>query len=148
MIRSIDKEGLPLTEKLLPQFLKEAGYRTGWIGKWHLGAAPAFAPWARGFDETFGFIGGGHRFTGWQPNAAPIHAPAHPQRRNRRGAAASHHRARRRGRRVFPPAQGRAVVALPAFNAPHTPHEPTAGAAGKIRHIQNPQRRNTSRKSA
>ena len=63
-----EKEGLPLSEKLLPQFLKEAGYRTGWMGKWHLGSAPAFVPWARGFDESFGFIGGGHRFTGWQPN--------------------------------------------------------------------------------
>ena len=63
-----DKEGLPLTEKLLPQYFQEAGYRTGWIGKWHFGAAPAFAPWKHGFDESFGFIGGGHRFIGWKPN--------------------------------------------------------------------------------
>jgi arylsulfatase A-like enzyme len=61
-------EGLPLTEKLLPHFLKAAGYRTGWIGKWHLGASPSHVPWQRGFDESFGFIGGGHRFTGWQPH--------------------------------------------------------------------------------
>jgi arylsulfatase A-like enzyme len=65
----LDKtEGLPLTERLLPQFMKEAGYKTGWIGKWHLGASPAHTPWARGFTETFGFIGGGHRYLGWKPN--------------------------------------------------------------------------------
>ena len=52
--------GLPLTEKLLPQFLQEAGYRTGWIGKWHLCAPPAHTPWARGFQQTYGFICGGH----------------------------------------------------------------------------------------
>ena len=57
--------GLPLTEKLLPQFLKEAGYKTGWIGKWHLGATAAHTPWARGFDQTYGFIGGGHSYSDW-----------------------------------------------------------------------------------
>ncbi len=52
--------GLPLTETLLPRVLKDAGYATGAIGKWHLGAAPAFHPNERGFSEYFGFIGGGH----------------------------------------------------------------------------------------
>ena len=43
------REGLPVTETLLPQYLRQAGYITGWIGKWHLGAAPEFRPQARGF---------------------------------------------------------------------------------------------------
>lgn len=35
---------------LLPQLLKTAGYKTGWIGKWHLSHAPGYAPGDRGFD--------------------------------------------------------------------------------------------------
>ena len=42
------REGLPLSETLLPARLLPAGYVTGWIGKWHLGAAPEFAPQRRG----------------------------------------------------------------------------------------------------
>ncbi len=68
-------EGLPLTEKLLPEFLKPAGYTTAWMGKWHLGSSPAHVPWNRGFDETYGFIGGGHRYTGWQPNGRQYTLP-------------------------------------------------------------------------
>ncbi|MBE2284224.1 MAG: sulfatase [Prosthecobacter sp.] len=53
--------GLPLTEKTYPQLMKQAGYTTGAVGKWHLGAHPQFHPNQRGFDEYFGALGGGHQ---------------------------------------------------------------------------------------
>jgi len=53
---------LPLTEQTLPELLKQAGYKTMGIGKWHLGVHEKFRPWNRGFDEYFGFLGGGHRY--------------------------------------------------------------------------------------
>jgi arylsulfatase A-like enzyme len=39
--------------------LKKVGYRTGLIGKWHLGFTPRFSPRVNGFDYFFGFHGGG-----------------------------------------------------------------------------------------
>lgn len=52
--------GLPLTETTLGQRFQQSGYRTGLIGKWHLGATPKFHPLERGFDEFFGFLHEGH----------------------------------------------------------------------------------------
>lgn len=54
--------GIPENEITLAQMLKEAGYTCGLIGKWHLGAHPKFHPLKRGFDEFFGFRGGGHNY--------------------------------------------------------------------------------------
>ncbi len=48
---------------MLPQFLKEAGYRTGIFGKWHLGYQRPNTPNDRGFDEFYGFLGGAHPYT-------------------------------------------------------------------------------------
>ena len=54
--------GLSLKEKTIGDHLKEAGYRTGWFGKSHLGYEPQFHPLKRGFDEYFGFLGGAHDY--------------------------------------------------------------------------------------
>ncbi len=54
--------GLPLTETTLADRLKKAGYKTGWVGKWHLGSAAKFYPINRGFDDAYGFLGGAHAY--------------------------------------------------------------------------------------
>jgi arylsulfatase A-like enzyme len=47
--------GLDTSEWLLPQCLKEAGYKTAIIGKWHLGHADKkYWPKQRGFDYQYG----------------------------------------------------------------------------------------------
>lgn len=46
---------------LLSEALRDAGYSTGLIGKWHLGKEPQFHPLRRGFDEFWGFLGGNSR---------------------------------------------------------------------------------------
>ncbi len=50
--------GLPATGHSLPQLLKNHGYRTALVGKWHLGYLPAFSPRAHGFEHFFGFKSG------------------------------------------------------------------------------------------
>ena len=55
VIPSAGTYGLALDEWLLPQALKEAGYQTAIIGKWHLGHAdPKYWPRQRGFDYQYG----------------------------------------------------------------------------------------------
>jgi arylsulfatase A-like enzyme len=57
-----EKLGLPLSEITLADLLRQAGYATGVVGKWHLGQVDHFHPFRRGFDEFFGFLGGGHSY--------------------------------------------------------------------------------------
>lgn len=53
---------LPAQANTLPQRLKATGCVTGMVGKWHLGSTEGFTPVDRGFDEFFGFVGGGHQY--------------------------------------------------------------------------------------
>ncbi|MEM0925959.1 MAG: sulfatase-like hydrolase/transferase [Planctomycetota bacterium] len=57
-LRETNDLGLPTSIPTLPRLLKQAGYRTGLFGKWHLGYEPKFAPHLHGFDECFYCIGG------------------------------------------------------------------------------------------
>lgn len=63
--RGLDR--LALREVTMADLLKRAGYATGLIGKWHLGAVdPRYHPNARGFDEFVGFRGGWHDYYEWR----------------------------------------------------------------------------------
>lgn len=51
--------GLATDEYILPQMLKDAGYRTAMVGKWHLGHAKTdYWPMQRGFDSFYGALVG------------------------------------------------------------------------------------------
>ena len=57
------RAGMPVTEITIAQLLKQAGYVTGVVGKWHLGYESPYQPLKRGFDEFYGFLGhGGHDY--------------------------------------------------------------------------------------
>ncbi|MPY88794.1 MAG: sulfatase-like hydrolase/transferase [Luteitalea sp.] len=53
--------GLPPGVVTWPEILRQHGYATALVGKWHLGTKPQFHPRMRGFDHFFGFLEGGNR---------------------------------------------------------------------------------------
>lgn len=54
VLNPLSTGGLPGTEVTLAESLKSAGYRTGCVGKWHLGHQAAHLPLNHGFDTFFG----------------------------------------------------------------------------------------------
>jgi arylsulfatase A len=54
VMRDNAAQGLPLEEVTVAELLKSVGYRTGMVGKWHLGQLPQFLPIHQGFDSWFG----------------------------------------------------------------------------------------------
>ena len=54
--------GLPGSELTLPEALKEGGYHSLALGKWHLGYDEGLTPNDQGFDEFLGLLGGGGLF--------------------------------------------------------------------------------------
>ena len=50
--------GIAAKEFTIAEMLRQVGYHTGIIGKWHLGYDTKFHPMTQGFDEFHGFLGG------------------------------------------------------------------------------------------
>jgi arylsulfatase A len=53
---SYNVRGIPEDEVLLPEALARRGYRTGMVGKWHLGGTAGHIPNDRGFDSFYGAL--------------------------------------------------------------------------------------------
>ncbi len=77
LIGARSRRYLPLTELTVAEALKQAGYNTGFVGKWHLGAKSQFFPQNQGFDVNVGGCGSGMPKSYFYPrwdNNPPIEA--------------------------------------------------------------------------
>ena len=64
--------GLPPSHPTLPSLLRDAGYATALVGKWHLGYPPHFGPRKSGYEEFYGFhAGGADYFAHCDPRGRP-----------------------------------------------------------------------------
>lgn len=63
----LPQAGLPETEVTFVERLSDAGYKTGLVGKWHLGATQPKHPLRKGFQEFYGFLHEGHFYVPGPP---------------------------------------------------------------------------------
>ena len=66
------ENGLGSDETTIADILKSAGYRTGMVGKWHLGNRPGFFPTEHGFDSYFGLLYSNDMVRPWVQTDAPM----------------------------------------------------------------------------
>jgi arylsulfatase A-like enzyme len=66
------KNGLGAGETTIGDVLKAAGYRTGMVGKWHLGNRPGFFPTEHGFDSYFGLLYSNDMVRPWVQTDVPL----------------------------------------------------------------------------
>ncbi|MDF2159019.1 sulfatase-like hydrolase/transferase [Algoriphagus sp. CAU 1675] len=143
--------GLPLSEETIADLLKRAGYKTGAIGKWHLGAHPSLVPNRRGFDEFFGFLSGGHhyfpekwtledlseaktQFDGYRTKLLKNEVRVDEQEYLTDAFS-------REALNFIKTNQAHPFFLYLAYNAPHTPMQATEKYLSRFPHIQDPKRK-------
>ena len=138
-----EKLGLPLEQVTFAQVMRSAGYATGAVGKWHLGATPRLHPMKRGFDEYFGLIGGGHDYFKAGPPGEtreyliPLQRDGQPVVEEEYLTEALSREAVAFVRRHC---QQHFFLYL-AYNAPHTPLQVPERYLGRVAGIEDPTRR-------
>ncbi len=132
--------GLPTDEYLMPEMLKEAGYKTALVGKWHLGHAdPKYWPRQRGFDYFYGALVGeidhfkhsSHGVRDWYRNNDPLEEEGFDSTLFGNEAA-----------RVVEQHDAASPLFLYlAFTAPHTPFQAPQDYLDRFKHIADENRR-------
>jgi arylsulfatase A-like enzyme len=134
------KYGMPLEERTMPQALKESGYSTNMVGKWHLGHFDkSYLPLQRGFDHHYGFYNGAlmyysHDIDGgldWHRDGKPVREKGYAT--DLLGAEAV--------RTINTHDPKNPLFLYVAFNAPHTPLQAPEEYIAKYAHIKDESRR-------
>jgi arylsulfatase A-like enzyme len=132
--------GLDTSEWLMPQCLKEAGYSTAIIGKWHLGHADLkYWPKQRGFDYAYGatigeldyFSHGDAGVLDWFRDNKPVHEEGYSTTLIGDDAV----------KYINAQDAAKPFYLYLAFNAPHTPYQAPMETIAKYAGIEDPTRR-------
>ena len=140
VIPSSHTYGLPTDEWLLPQALKEAGYETAIVGKWHLGHADRkYWPRQRGFDHQYGpmigeidyFTHEQHGVLDWYRDNKPVREKGYSTTLLGNDAVAL----------IEKHDANVPLFLYLAFNAPHTPYQAPQEYLDRYKKIDDPSRR-------
>ena len=132
--------GLDTTEWLMPQCLKEAGYQTAIIGKWHLGHADKkYWPKQRGFDYQYGamigeldyFTHDEHGVLDWFRDNKPVKEEGYTTTLLGKDAA----------KLIQKHDTSKPLYLYLTFNAPHTPYQAPKEYIDRYKNIADPTRR-------
>jgi arylsulfatase A-like enzyme len=140
VIPSVSAYGLDTSEWLLPQALKEAGYKTAIVGKWHLGHSDKkYWPRQRGFDYQYGamigeldyFTHDEHGVLDWFRDNQPVKEEGYTTTLLGKDAA----------RLIEQHDASVPLYMYLTFNAPHTPYQAPQEYIDRYTHIEDPTRR-------
>ena len=140
VIPSVSAYGLDTSEWLLPQALKEAGYKTAIVGKWHLGHSDKkYWPKQRGFDYQYGamigeldyFTHDEHGVLDWFRDNQPVKEEGYTTTLLGKDAA----------RLIEQHDASVPLYMYLTFNAPHTPYQAPQEYIDRYKHIEDPTRR-------
>jgi arylsulfatase A-like enzyme len=140
VIPSGHKYGLATDEWLLPQALKEVGYTTAIIGKWHLGHGDRkYWPRQRGFDYQYGpligeidyFTHKQHGVIDWYRDNKPVDEPGYSTTLLGNDAV----------KFITAHDPAKPLYLYLTFNAPHTPYQAPQAYLDRYKHIEEPSRR-------
>lgn len=131
--RPLDKNsenGVPLSERMIPQYLAELGYQSFVVGKWHLGHHKrAQLPNQRGFEHFYGSLTGGIGY--WNK----VHGGGYDLQRNgvtvREDGYVTHLLVEEVTRLIKSRDKNRPNFMYLAFQAPHLPNEAPASTIKK-----------------
>ncbi|HEY1271739.1 MAG TPA: arylsulfatase [Terriglobales bacterium] len=140
VIASSHTYGLPTDEWLLPQALKDAGYYTAIVGKWHLGHADQkYWPRQRGFDYQYGpligeidyFTHEQHGVVDWYRDNKQIKEEGYSTTLLGTDAV----------KLINSHDPSKPLYLYLTFNAPHTPYQATQEYLDQYKNISDPSRR-------
>jgi arylsulfatase A-like enzyme len=140
VIPSVSAYGLDTTEWLMPQCLKEAGYQTAIIGKWHLGHADKkYWPRQRGFDYQYGAMIGEldyftheeHHVLDWYRDNKPVREKGYTTTLIGNDAV----------KYINAQDPNKPFYLYLTFNAPHTPYQAPKEYVDRYPNIADPTRR-------
>ncbi len=132
--------GLAVDEKLLPEYLREGGYQTHAVGKWHLGPNESqYHPLRRGFDTFYGSLHGylNHETRAvfgrvdWQRDGETVHEEGFGTDLIAAEAI----------RLIHARDPARPLFLYVSFNVPHTPLQAHESTIAEYAHIENENRR-------
>lgn len=143
--------GVPKSEMNIAESLKQVGYKTGIIGKWHLGLhREEHHPLKRGFDEFYGHLGGGSKYLPedltiqdcytaepWQSYSCWIHRNYEPVQITQYLTDEFSEEALR----FVDASKDNPFFLFLSYNAPHSPLQATEKYLSRFPHIEDPKRK-------